>query len=1005
MEITVTGVEIGETKITVSTANGLTKECLVKVIPDIIPITGFKLEPKELELTVGDTYILNATVTPEDATDKTVTWVSMDENLATVSPEGEVTALAPGVVEIHASASDGTTEICVITINPGVVKVTELTLTNYHLTLRVGKSTTLAAIISPLDATNKTVAWRVEDNSIANYTGTGLEITVTGVEVGETKIKALSADGPSAECVITVIPDVIPVEALTLEPTELVLKVGETSELTATITPEDATDKVITWVSGDETKATVSETGVVTAIAPGEVLIHASASNGETKTCTVTILPVEVPVVEVTGITLTNATLLMREGRTATLGAILTPVDAEDKTVTWESDNEDLVIVEGEGQEIVVKAIRRGVAIITATTANGLQATCQVTVVPDEILPTGLNLSPTELEIGIGETAKLTATVTPEDATDPTVTWLSGDENIATVTNTGDVTGITAGSTLIYASTSNGITETCRVTVLPGEIEVTGITLTNTQLVLVEGNTSSITAIIAPADATDKSVVWTLDNNEIVSLDIDGADVTVNALLQGNAVVTATTANGLTAICEITVLPNFISATDLSVIPSELELTVGETRNLTAILTPDNASDKTLTWRSSDEKVATVDYEGLVTATGVGEALIYVSSSNGLTATCKVKVNPGFIEVESVTLTNYELLMRVGRTADLIAIVSPANATDPRVIWTASNPDIASVDNAGLVTAVNPGVSFITATTSNGLQALCRVTVVPDITEVASISVNPDHLELYAGERKMLTATVLPADATDPSVTWRSSDWAVATVDINGMVLATGSGTATIYVSSSNGLTAYCTVNVKGRPLTPRQLLRKGTGTTSTFVIMMDLPDGELAVQGYNFVTGYTDASGEKNIIADSPLRYSHTTPEIYNDDTNDFWTFAYLVDENNEIVMSDVRYLDGHLEVCVDPSEYGFTSKGDFVSESDDWITVTPDMLHITAACSEDMLISIHTMTGSKVYQRAYSGGKSVKDTIELSDFVPGIYAISVCCDGKTQSKRFIVR
>ena len=233
-----------------------------------------------------------------------------------------------------------------------------------------------------------------------------------------------------------------------------------------------------------------------------------------------------------------------------------------------------------------------------------------------------------------------------------------------------------------------------------------------------------------------------------------------------------------------------------------LTLAVGEEQPLTAIVLPDNAENKTVTWSSSDTKIATVSDAGLVTAVAVGSAAI-TATAEGKSATCAVTVEP--ITVESVTLDRTELTLKPGDSETLTATVLPDDATDPKVVWTTSAEAIATVSDAGLVTAVAPGSATITAR-AGGRSATCAVTVEPIAVE--SVTLDKTELTLKRGGTETLTATVLPDDAQDKAVAWSSSDEQVATVSDAGLVTAITAGTATITARAGDKSTT-CAVIVE----------------------------------------------------------------------------------------------------------------------------------------------------------------------------------------------------
>ena len=233
---------------------------------------------------------------------------------------------------------------------------------------------------------------------------------------------------------------------------------------------------------------------------------------------------------------------------------------------------------------------------------------------------------------------------------------------------------------------------------------------------------------------------------------------------------------------------------------------IGETALLRATVLPEDADNKNVKWKSSNEKVATVE-NGIVTCKGYGTAEISATTEDGsFTAVCKVTAERKEILSTSITLDKADVTMNVGETTKLKADVWPTDADNKSVIWNSDNEDIAKVSSDGVVTAVKAGKTKVYATTqANNLKAECEITVLQPVTGIemdkASISFT------YIGETVQLTAKLLPEDASNQNVTWESSDTKVAIVS-NGKVVCTGFGTAVIYaVSADGGFMATCIIN------------------------------------------------------------------------------------------------------------------------------------------------------------------------------------------------------
>ena len=501
----------------------------------------------------------------------------------------------------------------------------------------------------------------------------------------------------------------------------------------------------------------------------------------------------ELVIIRATGVILSQTELPLLIGATETLTATVIPSDATNKRVRWSSNNTAVATVENG----TVTAVSAGNAIITVTTEDGNHtARSEVVVVTDPVPATGVTLSQTKLSLLKGATAKLTATVSPTGATNKKIRWSSNNTSVATVEN-GTVTAVSGGTATITVTTEDGNhTATCEV-VVTDPIPVSGVTLSETELPLLIGATETLTATVVPSDATNQKVRWSSNNTSVVTVE----NGTVTAVSAGNATITVTTEDGNhTARCKVTVT---VSATGVTLSQTELPLVKGATATLTATVVPSDATNQKVRWRSSNTSIATVE-NGTVTAVSGGTATITVTTEDGNhTATCEVTVT---VSATGVTLSQTELPLAKGATATLTATVAPSDATNQKVRWSSNNTAVAIVEN-GTVTAVSAGNATITVTTEDGNHtATCEVTVTVSAT---GVTLSQTELPLAKGATATLRATVVPSDATNQKVTWRSNNTAVATVE-NGTVTAVSGGNASITVTTEDGNhTATCSVAVE----------------------------------------------------------------------------------------------------------------------------------------------------------------------------------------------------
>ena len=275
---------------------------------------------------------------------------------------------------------------------------------------------------------------------------------------------------------------------------------------------------------------------------------------------------------------------------------------------------------------------------------------------PPVISVSGVSINQTNITVKEGESQSLSATVSPSDAQNKAVSWSSSNSSVATVDNSGRVTGVKAGSATITVTTSDGgKTATCSVTVEAKIINVSGVTLDNAKLEIPVGGEATLAATVAPADATDKSVTWTSSDEAVAK--VSGGKVT--AVAAGTATITVkTTDGGKTATCEVTVTTP-VESVEVSL--SETEVKVESEVTLEATVSPEGATVKDGEWTSSDEAVATVDATGKVRGVSEGTATITVKTKDGgKTATCKVTVTPKEVPVEEVAFAEATVTVTEG---------------------------------------------------------------------------------------------------------------------------------------------------------------------------------------------------------------------------------------------------------------------------------------------------------------------------------------------------------
>ena len=250
---------------------------------------------------------------------------------------------------------------------------------------------------------------------------------------------------------------------------------------------------------------------------------------------------VHFPTVSVESVALDKSSKTMFVGSSFTLTPSISPENADNKTISWKSSNSSVATVNNG----VVTAVSPGTATITVTTADGNKtATCTVSVQASTVSVSGIELNKSEIELEIGDTEVLTATISPTNATNKSVTWTTSNENVVSVQN-GTLTAKETGDAIITVTTTDGgYSDTCYVSVIEPIVNVTGIELNITSEEIYQGASIPIQAIITPENATNKEIIWTSSNENVVVVDRSGEQTNAHAVSVGTATITATTVDG-----------------------------------------------------------------------------------------------------------------------------------------------------------------------------------------------------------------------------------------------------------------------------------------------------------------------------------------------------------------------------------------------------------------------------------------------------------------------------
>ncbi|MEA4915358.1 MAG: Ig-like domain-containing protein [Christensenella sp.] len=470
------------------------------------------------------------------------------------------------------------------------------------------------------------------------------KVKVTPLSIG-TAIVTIRARGTSQTYTTTVTvkkADVI-VGSLVLDKSSLSLPVNGTYTLTATIGPDDSTDKSIKWTveAGKESDVTVDSTGTVKVLRnfSGSVKVTATSNSNPLvkQDCSISVNSISVD-----GIAISDTSATLYKGSWKQLSAVITPSGAADPAVTWKSSNESIVKVDSTGKITAVGTITSGTtvineAVITAQSSNAsVFATCTVKVL-DAVLITSLTLNKSELALNVGDEETLTVTGSPSNATNKTLVWKSSNPEVASV-SAGKVIAASKGSAVIRAEATDGSGKYVSCVVTVNNIQILNVYLDKSSLDLSEGDTAKVTATVYPSNATTSTLKWTSSNTSVATVDSKGN--VIAGATKGYAIITASATDGSGKFAECVVLSKpKVRVTGITInYGTSLDLLANDSTYLKATILPANATVSTVAWSSSNTAVATVDpATGLLKGLTLGEAII-TATADGRSVAIKINV-------------------------------------------------------------------------------------------------------------------------------------------------------------------------------------------------------------------------------------------------------------------------------------------------------------------------------------------------------------------------------
>ncbi len=652
-----------------------------------------------------------------------------------------------------------------------------------------------------------------------------------------------------------------PVASVVLSSTQLT--VSEGSSVALQVIARDAdnrplADRSVAWSSSDVTIARVSVAGLVTGMRAGSAQIAASV-DGRSAVAHVTITPRAVASIQVTPASpsvLKGAFVQLTARTLDESGGSLT-----DRPVFWSSSDSRVAVVDVTG---LVTGVSPGVATVTATSETR-NAAVGVTVLSVPVA--SVQVTPAHDTVVVGQSTQVTATARDSIGAplDDPVTFTTSAPSVATVSSSGLVVGVAAGTAIITAS-SGGRSGTSVIVVQPRPVGA--VIVSPAQASLTVGQSVMLSVQITDASGnllTGRPVNFSSSNVNVAQVSTNG---TVTATAPGVATITITS-EGKTGTANIVVAPSPIAT--LRIDPATLTMLVGATARLSPVAQDAGGNvlgQRVVTWTSGAPNVVAVSNDGVLTALAAGTAIVF-ATAEGRIATATITVNA--IAATTMTVTPPTATVIAGQSLDLTAVLrsGTGQVLEGRLVtWSSSNSAVALVSSTGRVRGVSSGTARIDAT-SDGVTGSSAITVIP--VPVATVTVTLAATSLLVSQTTQATAVARDADGgvlTGREVTWSSSNVAVATVSASGLVTAVSLGTANI-IGTSEGRVGTAPLSVVVGSATAIAAVSATTQTAAAGTAVSEPPSVRVTDIGGSPVAGvvvtFALTGGGGSMVPNSP--------------------------------------------------------------------------------------------------------------------------------------------
>lgn len=704
------------------------------------------------------------------------------------------------------------------------------------MTISVGQTYQLSVLLNGIY--DGSITWESSDDksvSVDNGLIKGLKITQKDVIITATLD---AGDGVYRTAVCSVKVEAA-VESFTLSPNaDQSMLVGDHLVVKAEIR-QTVSIAPLDWVSTDTSVFTVEQaadgkSATITAVGGGRAdLMVYNTINKQYKVLHITVR------VAIDSIKFANESLSLAQhtkGYNIYDEVTYTPANATDNELTWASSDTSVFKVNKDGYITFVGPGTALVSVYPSYNPYNVMASCRVTVLGT---PTSMTLSKSEVTMNTKESVMIDVSFSPVNTTSQ-LTWKPNDKSIVSVSydskkQIATLTGLAPGTTDINVTSTEGIVSNVKVTVRQ---PATSISIKEKDVILLSGDSISLTPVMNPTNATD-TLVWESDDTSVATVDSTG---TVTGIKPGTTYVFVTAYNGGMQTCFSRVAITVRDAVKgISLPQTEYAMDEGDTITIAPVINPDTAYNKKITWTFSNTTVATMapvkgsDTEIEVTAIAGGSVMLTaMTEDGGYTASCMIVVTPAptptpeptptveptaeptleptptpIVIPTKVKVTPATKFLKVGKSFYVKATVT-GSTKNKKVKWTSSKKKVCTVTQSGKVKGKKVGTAYIKATAKDGsgASARCKVRVIHPVTK---ISLKPSSAKILVGDIFKVKATVKPKNATIKKVKWSTKDASIATVDSAGRVIGVAVGMVEIKAKAQDGSgkAARCYITVK----------------------------------------------------------------------------------------------------------------------------------------------------------------------------------------------------